>query len=70
MSYDYSERFSNWQSGGAVQSHAELLALLDNAIQYAEETKVIAQEAIAQLDASEQHLTQVANDALDKYPLL
>lgn len=47
-----------------------LVAFLDNAIREADDAKAFAQEALITLDVAAQRLTQIADEAIAKYPLL
>lgn len=50
--------------------HVELLTALRRAQQTAQEARMEVEEAKAQIKQSQEELSQVADKALDKYPLL
>jgi len=50
--------------------HVELLTALRRAQQTAQEARMEVEEAKAQIKQSQEELSQIADKALDKYPLL
>jgi hypothetical protein len=56
--------------GRETLTDADVVEMLSSAIAYADESKAIAQQAVVTLDANCVRLTEVADAALAKYPLL
>ena len=51
-------------------NHVELLTALRRAQETAQEARLEVEEAKAQIKQSQEEISQIANKALDKYPLL